>query len=64
MEILLLRFVNSCKRYVQTKVWVPSSPGDGVVRIVNLLNKDAPYHSGWDPEGIDTSEVDGTTRYR
>ena len=51
-----------CKRYVQTKVWVPSSPGDGVVRIVNLLNKDAPYQSGWDPEGIDTSEVDGTTK--
>lgn len=49
------------KRYTQTKVWVPESPPEGVVRINNLLNKDAPYQSGWDPKGVDKSDVDDTT---
>jgi len=49
------------KRYQQTRVWVPDRPPEGVVRINNLLNKDAPYQSGWDPQGIDVSDVDGTT---
>jgi hypothetical protein len=51
-----------CKRYTQTKVWVPAPPPEGVVRINTLVNKDAPYQSGWDPEGINVSDVDGTTR--
>ncbi len=50
-----------CKRYVQTRVWVPEPPPAGNVRISTLTNKDAPYQSGWDPEGIDVSDVDGTT---
>jgi hypothetical protein len=49
------------KRYTQTKVWVPDRPPDGIVRINNLLNKDSPYQSGWDPKGVDLSAVDGTT---
>jgi len=50
-----------CKRYCHTRTWVTELPAEGVAAIDNLLNKDAPYQSGWDPEGIDVSEVDGTT---
>jgi hypothetical protein len=50
-----------CKRYCHTRTWVTEPPAEGVAAIDNLLNKDAPYQSGWDPEGIDLSEVDGTT---
>jgi len=49
------------KRYTNTRLWVPTRPPEGVARINNLLNKDAPYQSGWDPEGIDVSDVNGTT---
>lgn len=49
------------KRYVSTRVWVPDRPPEGVAQISALLNKDAPYQSGWDPQGIDVSDVDGTT---
>lgn len=43
------------KRYVYTRTWVPSSPAEGTFQISKLLNKDAPYYSGWDPDGIDKS---------
>jgi len=49
------------KRYQQTRVWVPETPPEGIVRINRLLNKDTPYQSGWDPKGIDVSNVDDTT---
>jgi hypothetical protein len=49
-----------CKRYVQTKVWIPQPPPPGFIGISTLVNKDAPYQTGWDPEGVDVS-VDGTT---
>ncbi|BAP16720.1 predicted structural protein [Asterionellopsis glacialis RNA virus] len=49
------------KRYVQTRSWVTSEPPEGFVKVSTLLNKDAPYHSGWDPEGIDRSDVDNAT---
>jgi hypothetical protein len=49
------------KRYTNTRLWVPSRPPEGVARINNLKNKDSPYQSGWDPEGIDVSDVNGTT---
>lgn len=51
-----------CKRYTMTKVWVTPRPGQGIISANTLLNKDAPYQSGWDPEGIDVSDVDDTTK--
>jgi len=52
-----------CKRYCHTRTWITPLPGEGEVAIDNLLNKDAPYQSGWDPEGIDASE-DGQNENR
>jgi hypothetical protein len=50
-----------CKRYVLTRYWFTNAPPNGIMRISKLLNKDAPYQSGWDPNGIDVSDVDGVT---
>lgn len=50
-----------CKRYTFQRVWIPARPIAGTFRTNNLVNKDFPYQTGWDPNGIDLSEVDGTT---
>lgn len=50
------------KRYTYTRSWIPGSAPEGRISIQTLFNKDAPYQSGWDPDGIDTSEVNGTTQ--
>lgn len=41
------------KRYTYSRGWVPPQPGDGVVGIYRLRNKDLPYQKGYDPQGID-----------
>jgi hypothetical protein len=43
------------KRYVFTKQWVPNPAAPGTLRAQVLLNKDAPYFSGYDDNGIETS---------
>lgn len=49
------------KRYVFEKQQFPIIPGKGILRTQTLLNKNLPYFSGWDPDGIDVSTVDGVT---
>lgn len=49
------------KRYTFEKQQFPVIPNEGVLRVQTLLNKNLPYFSGWDPEGIDRSDVDETT---
>lgn len=49
------------KRYVFEKQQFPITPGKGILRVQSLLNKNLPYYSGWDPDGIDVSSVDGVT---
>ncbi|APG78897.1 hypothetical protein 2 [Beihai picorna-like virus 35] len=48
-----------CKRYCFTRMWFPERASTGAIRINGLTNKDLPYHTGWDPHGIDTSTVTG-----
>lgn len=43
-----------CKRYCFTRVWFPTRANTDALRINGLRNKDLPYHTGWDPNGIDT----------
>jgi hypothetical protein len=50
-----------CKRYVFTRFWYPTLAAQDTVRLNRLLNKNAPYHSGWDPDGVDVS-VSGTSK--
>lgn len=48
-----------CKRYTFTRYWAPTQASAGAMRINGLRNKNLPYHTGWDPEGIDTSVANG-----
>jgi len=50
-----------CKRYVMTRYWITPLPAVGTRNISILTNKDASYQTGYDPEGIDFSQIDGTT---
>jgi hypothetical protein len=49
-----------CKRYCFTRAWKLTAASANTVRTQALRNKNMPYHTGWDPEGVDTAE-DGTT---
>lgn len=42
-----------CKRYVFTRFWYPLTAPEDNLRLNVLKNKNAPYHTGWDPDGID-----------
>jgi hypothetical protein len=42
-----------CKRYTYTRYWLPEAAEDDAVRINVLRNKNMPYYSGYDPDGID-----------
>jgi hypothetical protein len=44
-----------CKRYCLTRVWAPINAATSILRVNLLTNKNLPYHTGWDPEGIDVS---------
>lgn len=44
-----------CKRYSVTRVWAVPPTAEGEVGYAKLSNKDIPYYSGWDPQGIDLS---------
>lgn len=44
-----------CKRYCLTRIWAPINGATSNVRISTLLNKNLPYHTGWDTTGIDQS---------
>jgi hypothetical protein len=44
-----------------TRYWVTPLPAIGTKNVNILTNKDASYQTGYDPEGIDFSSVDGTT---
>jgi len=48
-----------CKRYCFTRMWFPERADTATIRINGLRNKDLPYHTGWDPNGIDTSTETG-----
>lgn len=51
------------KRYVKLRTVIPRPPGaTDTYAFINLRDKAFPYYSGWDPNGVDTSEVDGTTQ--
>lgn len=49
-----------CKRYVFTRYWYPPSANNDAIRISGLRNKNMPYHTGYDPSGIDMAQ-DGVT---
>jgi hypothetical protein len=49
-----------CKRYVYTRFWYPTTASANAIRINGLRNKNAPYHTGYDPNGIDVAQ-DATT---
>lgn len=44
-----------CKRYVSTRFWYARLGLNNTVRLNRLTNKNAPYHTGWDPNGVDAS---------
>merc|ERR1712058_69280 len=44
-----------CKRYVNTRFWYARLGLNNTVRVNRLTNKNAPYHTGWDPNGVDAS---------
>lgn len=50
------------KRYTFQRFDFPPDIQSGDFRTNVMIRKDLPYQSGWDPDGIDTSEVDGTTQ--
>lgn len=49
-----------CKRYIFTRFWFPTEASPDSVRVNELRNKDMPYYTGYDPQGIDLA-VDGVT---
>lgn len=50
------------KRYTMTRYWAyPAEQNDP--QLIRLDNKNLPLHSGWDPNGVDLSVVDGTTPF-
>lgn len=49
-----------CKRYCFTRYWYPTKASVDAVRINGLRNKNLPYHTGYDPSGIDIAQ-DGVT---
>lgn len=50
-----------CKRYAYTRTWYPGDAGADQVRINTLRNKNLPYYTGYDLQGIDTA-ADGSTK--
>lgn len=51
------------KRYIKLTTTVPDPPAaTDTYRFSNIRRKIFPFYSGWDPQGIHTSEVDGTTK--
>jgi hypothetical protein len=49
-----------CKRYAFTRFWYPTTASTNALRINGLRNKNMPYHTGYDPQGIDLA-ADATT---
>lgn len=49
-----------CKRYTLTRFWFPNLAANNTLRIYTIRNKNFPYYTGYDPQGIDLA-VDGTT---
>ena len=50
-----------CKRYAFTRLWYPGDAAADTVRINTLRNKNQPYYTGYDSQGIDTA-VDTITK--
>lgn len=48
-----------CKRYTYTRFWWPPAANNNSISINTLLNKNMPYHTGYDVDGIDDSTLDG-----
>lgn len=46
-----------CKRYCFTRWWYPPPADDDLAKFNILINKNAPYYTGYDPNGIDTSSI-------
>jgi hypothetical protein len=46
-----------CKRYTYTRTWAPEDAPPDSIELAKLTNKAMPYYTGWDPNGISTSEV-------
>lgn len=42
-----------CKRYCFLRGWVPPKAGTDAIRRSSLRNKNLPYYTGYDPDGID-----------
>jgi len=42
-----------CKRYCFTRYWVPEKPADDQIQVSVLKNKNMPYYTGYDPNGLD-----------
>jgi hypothetical protein len=49
-----------CKRYSFTRFWYPTTASAEAIRVNNLRNKIMPYHTGFDPSGLDLAQ-DGST---
>ncbi len=45
-----------CKRYSFTRFWYPTQANADAIRINGLRNKNMPYHTGYDPEGLDVAQ--------
>jgi hypothetical protein len=45
-----------CKRYSFTRFWYPTTASANALRINGLRNKNMPYHTGYDPNGIDVAQ--------
>lgn len=50
-----------CKRYCFTRFWYPAPTTADKLKINTLRNKDLPYHTGYDPGGIDVA-ANSTTK--
>lgn len=50
-----------CKRYTHTRYWHPPTAANDTVQVNQLISKNLPYYTGYDPKGIDLA-ADGTTK--
>lgn len=45
-----------CKRYTFTRFWYPPPASQNGLRVNQLRNKNMPYYTGYDPQGIDATQ--------
>jgi hypothetical protein len=52
-----------CKRYTFTRFWYPPPAIQNTLKVNQLRNKNMPYYTGYDPQGIDTTDDGDNATY-